>query len=306
MISTLAGPNSFLIREELAKFIQKFTEEHGDLALERVDGEEADFERLQEAATALPFLSPKKLVVLRAPGAQKKWQEKAEQILKNVPATNDIIIVEAKLDKRSAYYKLLKSKTEFRELGELSENGLADWLVRAAKEQGGALSGTDARYLIQRVGPNQQFLSRELDKLLIYNSKITRPNIDLLTDMAPQSTIFQLLDSAFSGNIGRALQLYDEQRAIGTEPQQIVAMLGWQLHVLAVLKAAGNLTLDEIAAQTKISPYVLGKSRPLADKLAVQKLKSLVSLLVDIDSGSKQRPLDLDEALRYYLVKLAN
>lgn len=306
MISTLAGPNSFLIREELAKFIQKFAEEHGDLALERVDGEEADFERLQEAATALPFLSPKKLVVLRAPGAQKKWQEKAEQILKNVPATNDIIIVEAKLDKRSAYYKLLKSKTEFRELGELSENGLADWLVRAAKEQGGALSGTDARYLIQRVGPNQQFLSRELDKLLIYNSKITRPNIDLLTDMAPQSTIFQLLDSAFSGNIGRALQLYDEQRAIGTEPQQIVAMLGWQLHVLAVLKAAGNLTLDEIAAQTKISPYVLGKSRPLADKLAVQKLKSLVSLLVDIDSGSKQRPLDLDEALRYYLVKLAN
>src|SRR3546814_19438404 len=65
---------------------------------------------------------------------------------------------------------------------------------------------------------------------------------DLLT---PQSTIFELLDAALSGNTRRALELYEEQRSMKVEPQQIIAMLAWQLHVLAVVKAAGERRSEE-------------------------------------------------------------
>ncbi len=70
----------------------------------------------------------------------------------------------------------------------------------------------DAKYLVMRVGANQQTLSNELAKLLSYDKAITRQTIDLLTEQTPQSTIFELLDAAFAGNSKKAMELYAEQR----------------------------------------------------------------------------------------------
>jgi len=304
MVRVLTGPNSFALQHDLQKIVRGFEIEHGDLALERVDGEEASYERIAEAVTSLPFLASKKLVVLRAPSAQKKFVEMFEQLFEQVPETNEVVIVEPKLDKRLAYYKYLKKHTDLTEYAEPDENGLAAWLQREAKAENGSISSNDARYLIERVGANQQLLSNELMKLLSYDEKITRASIDLLTEATPQSTIFQLLEVAFAGNAKRTLQLYAEQRALKVEPQQIIAMLGWQLHVLAVIKTAGDRSADQIAKDAKLSPFVVRKSQNIARKLSLAELKRLVADLLDIDAKSKRSALDLDEALQNYLLKL--
>jgi DNA polymerase III delta subunit len=196
----------------LDKLVSSFVAEHGDMALERFDGEEAAFERMQEALQSLPFLASKKMVVLRTPGANKRFVENAERLIRELPETTDVIIYEPKFDRRSAYYKLLKKVTDFREFGELDRNGLARWLASEAKSRGGNLNTSDAAFLVDRVGANQQSLSNELDKLLLYDAKISRDNIELLTEANPQSTIFELLDAAFAGDSKKAMVLYDEQR----------------------------------------------------------------------------------------------
>jgi len=109
-----------------------------------------------------------------------------------------------------------------------------------------------------------------------YQPEITRQTIDLLTEAAPQSTIFELLDAAFAGNAQRAMALYAEQRALKVEPQQIMAMIAWQLHVLAVIKTAGQRSADEIAKDAKLNPYVVRKSQNIARKLTLPELKKLV------------------------------
>jgi DNA polymerase III delta subunit len=305
MIRVLAGANSFGLQHDLQKIVSKFVAEQGDLALERVDGEEASYERIAEAVHGLPFLASKKLVVLRAPSAQKKFVEEAEKLLADVPETNDIIIVEPKLDKRSVYYKYLKKNTELTEYAQPDENGMAAWLQREAKARGGSISSNDARYLTERVGASQQLLSNELDKLLLHDEKVTRQGIDLLTEATPQSTIFQLLEAAFAGNTQQAFKLYAEQRALKVEPQQIIAMLGWQLHVLALVKTAGDRSADVIAIDAKMSPFVVRKSQNIARYLSLADLKSLISDLLRIDTRSKRTALDLDEALQHYFLKLA-
>jgi DNA polymerase-3 subunit delta len=304
MNTTLTGENAFALGHELRKLVDAFVAEHGDLALERLDGEEVDFGRLREAATGLPFLASKKLVLLRTPGKNKQFLEGFEQLFGEVPETNDIIIVEPKLDKRLAYFKFLKKNTDFKEFPELDLNGLAKWLVDAAKEINGTISLSDARYLAERVGQNQQLLSNELEKLVLYNPKVTRQTIDLLTDPAPQSTVFELLEAAFAGNARKTLQLYGEQRALKVEPQQIVAMLAWQLHVLAVLKAAGDRPADQIAKDAKLNPFVARKSQGIARKLTPTELKKLISDLLEIDAASKRTSIDVDEALQNYLIQL--
>jgi len=305
MIRTLTGANTFLLKRELDAAVAAFLVEHGDLALERIDGQEAELAKIQEAITSLPFLANKKMVVLRAPGANKDFAEKVAQLLSDVPETTDVIIVEPKVDKRSSYYKFLKSKTAFQEFNELDQFALASWLVTTAKGQGGTISSKDANYLVERVGANQQALGNELEKLLLYAPTITRRSIDDLTEAAPQSTIFQLLEAVFAGNVQRAFELYGEQRALKVEPAQIIAMIAWQLHVLAVIKTAGHQSADAIAKEAKISPYVIRKSQGIAHRLTLAKLKALIADLLLIDMRLKREAIDADEALQNYLLKLA-
>ncbi|HVX48048.1 MAG TPA: DNA polymerase III subunit delta [Candidatus Saccharimonadales bacterium] len=304
MTITLSGENGFGLAQALRRLTDDFVAEHGDLALERIDCEESSLDKIREAVTGLPFLAGKKMVVLRAPSTNKQFVEQAEQILEQVPETNDLVLVEPKPDKRTAYYKFLKKQTDFREFPEMDQHGLAAWLVAESKQKGGSLSQADARYLVERVGPDQQLLSNELEKLLLYDSKIDRRTIDLLTDPAPQSTIFQLIETAFAGNHKKALDLYAEQRAQKVEPAQIIAMLAWQLHVLAVVKAAGNRPAEAIAKEAKLNPFVVRKSQAVARKLSLSELKKLINDLLKIDVAVKRISIDADEALQHYLLTL--
>lgn len=305
MTTTLTGSNNFLLKAELDGLVAAFVVEHGDMGLEKLDGEEAEFERIQEALESLPFLAGRKMVVLSSPGASKEFAEAAERLLKNLPGTTDLIIVEPKSDKRSSLYKLLKKATDFREFAELDANGLARWLVERAKNCGGSLSAADARFLVERVGLNQQLLAGELGKLLLYQPDISRQSIELLTDRTPQSTIFELLEAAFTGNTRRALELYAEQRALKVEPPQIIAMLAWQLHVLALIKTAEQRSSQAIAAEAKINPYVVGKSLGIANKLSLAELKKLVGGLLALDVTLKSQPINADEALQDFLLELS-
>src|ERR1700741_4230829 len=148
-----------MLQQELRRIISAFVAEHTDMAVEQLDGEEAEFDRMREALQSLPFLASKKLVVLRAPSANKQFVEAAESLLTDVPETINVIIVEPKLDKRQSYYKFLKKQPGFTEFIQMDNLQLAKWLVTTAKEQAASISQTDATYLVNRVGANQQLLS---------------------------------------------------------------------------------------------------------------------------------------------------
>ena len=302
MIVTLSGPNDFLRQDALDKIVADFVVEHSDMALERVDGSEAEFQKIYDALTSLPFLASKKLVVLRSPSVNKEFVEKAETLLKNLSESTELVLIELKFDKRSSLYKLLKKVTDFREFDELDTNSLARWLTERAKEQGREITPPDARFLVERVGLNQQMLASELDKLLLYDSKISRQNIELLSEPTPQSTIFELLDAALAGNSKKALELYDEQRALKVEPLQIVAMLAWQLHVLALIQAAGSRSASQVASEAKLNPYVVNKSFSIAKRLSPVQIKTLVKDLLTLDVRLKSESIDPDEALKFYLL----
>ncbi|MBC7582051.1 DNA polymerase III subunit delta [Aeromicrobium sp.] len=306
MITILTGENSFGLQAELRSLTAAFLAEHDEFGLEKLDGEEAEFNRISEALTSLPFLADKKLIVLRRPSANKEFIDKAESLFAGVPETTDVIIIEPKLDKRLAYYKLLKKQTDFHEFKELDPGGLSRWLVEQAITKNGKISQGDALYLVQRIGVNQQLLSNELEKLLLHDVQISRQSIDILTEATPQSTIFELLEAAFAGNVKRTMQLYAEQRSLKVEPPQIVAMLAWQLHVLALIKAGKDRSAEQIASQAKLSPYVVKKSQGIARKLTIVELKTLIVDLLTIDVRSKKIGLDTDEALQNYLLKLAS
>lgn len=304
MIVTLTGTNTYLRTKELDSLVAACITEYSAMAVERFDGEEATLERIRESIQSLPFLTARKLVVLREPSAQKSFTDAIADVLADAPDSTDVVIVEPKLDKRLAYYKTLKKITDFRDFPELDSNGLAAWAVQYAKTKQATLSLADARALVDRVGANQQILRQEIDKLSTYSSQITAHTIDQLTDYLPQSTVFELLDAAFAGNLQKAMALYAEQRALRVEPQAILAMMAWQLNSLVIVKAAGNQQPADIAKAAKLNPYVVRKSQTIVRRLPLEKLRQLVKSLLELDIRLKRESIDADEAVQLYILQL--
>jgi DNA polymerase III subunit delta len=301
---TLTGSNFYLLKQRLDELAGKFVKEHGELALQRIDAEEVESATILEAVQSLPFLASRKMVVVRNGSANKGISGQIEQIIDSAGDTTDVIFYEPSPDKRSSYFKMLKAQTQFEEFNELDNRGLAKWLVDAAKKQGATLTQADANYLVERVGANQQLLASELDKLITYDPKISRTGIDLLTEKTPQSKVFDLLDAAFAGDKERALELYADQRAQKVEPQAIMAMIAWQLKLLALAKLGANKSSQQIAKDASLSPYPVMKAQNLARKIDDNKLRSMIADALEIDEKSKTTAINLDEALKTYIMTL--
>lgn len=304
MITVLTGTNHFLLKKELDKQVTGFMKTYGDMGLERYDGEALDPATFLNNVQSMPFLVERRLIIVRDLSTNKALSEQIEHIISSVPDSTDLILVESHLDKRLSYYKTLKKKTDFKEFNELDGAQLASWLVSEAKARDGQLNLADARMLVERVGTNQAMLSNELDKLLAYDPRITRESIELLTDASPQSTVFQLLDAAFAGNTKQALKLYDEQRQQKVEPQVILALMAWQLQVLAFVKTAGERSVEQIAREAKLNPFVVRKSASIARKLSLAQLKTLIAETLSIDVRLKSQNINADDAITTLLISL--
>jgi DNA polymerase III subunit delta len=304
MVIVITGPNDYARRECLSQLKADFIKEQGDFGLEIIEAENVELGRLLESVSSLPFLASRRMIILDEPSANKSLSENIEQLLDAVTDTTDLIITEAKFDKRSNLYKVLKKKTDFREFNELNEQELARWLTAEAKERGGELSLGDANYLVQRVGTSQLLLSNELDKLLTYDSVINRDSINLLTEPLPQSTVFELLDAAFAGNHKRANQIYQEQRKQQVEPQAIMGMIAWQLHALTIVKTNEKRSVEEIASRAKLNPFVVRKTLNLCRKLSLKDVKDLVGRALELDIKLKTKSIDADETLQHFLLTI--
>lgn len=307
MIYTLAGTNTFLLQRELQKITADFVAAHGDFELERIDARDVELSDLRSRLQSLPFFGDKKCIIIDEPSQVSGFADALAKIAEDASEMVEVILVEPSLDKRTRYYKDLKKLTEFREFFELDESALVEWLTRQAKVIGARLSSADARYLVTRVGANQYGLFNELEKLAAYDSTISRESIDLLCDPTPQTSIFDLLDKAFSGDIKRALALYDDQRAQKVEPQIILAMLVRQLHTVALIKTAPSDVADAVIAKDNgLHPFAVKKARQSSRHISLPFLMTNISELRDIDRKQKTTSMTMDDALRYFLIRLAS
>ena len=302
MIVSFSGNNSFALRQALKRRVQEFIRLHGDFGIERYDASQTTSTSLIEGVQAMPFLAGKRLVIIQDPADNKQFIESFPNSIAMIADDTEIIFVQSKFDKRSSFYKFLQKHAENYVFDELSESELLRWIQDYAKLKKGSIQSRDAQYLIERIGTSQTKLQSELDKLFSYTDAITKETIDLLTVRSVQSSIFDLIEALFAGKPAKALAMYKEQRMQKVEPLQIVAMIVWQLHILALVKTGSGQSSDTIAREAKINPYVVRKTSILAQNISMQHIKSLVERTRDLERRLKRESVDADEALLELLV----
>jgi DNA polymerase III delta subunit len=302
MVVVLTGRNSYLLQNNLQDTIQSFTDKFGD-SIERFDGSElTSADGVLDAVRSISFLEPRKLVVVRDFAQCKDLIVKIESVVGQTAESTDLLLVDPKLDKRTSAYTFLKKNSELRIFDDVAPYELQRWLVDKSKSIGLNLSSDLVKFLVDRVGPNQQLLSSELNKLFLQTEPITKAMIEELVESTPQSKVFDMLEALFAGNPQKAQELYLDQRAQGEEPQKLLAMITWQLQQLTLAVFAPNKSVDTLVS-AGMSPYSAQKALQMAKHITPTDLKFYITVLAEIDAMSKSTA-DIESALSVYFSEI--
>ena len=299
---TLTGNNSYLIDQIIRDKEADYIKSHGQISIERLNAEELEANEIVSKLSAVSLFAAKKLVILKGLSQNLLLIEQLDRLLDQPADDTELLIIEPHVDRRSKLFNKLKTKTVLSDLGKLSTDALIKWIISLVEGFSGSISRSDANYLIERVGDDQQLLYQELSKLILYTPSITHQTIDLLVEASPQSQIFDLMEATFTRKHSQIIKLYEEQRALKVEPVKIIGLLAWQLHILAAIKAAANLPVSSIASNLGTYPSVISKSTSLANQISSKELHEAVNKLLAMDDKSKQQSINIDDALLYYLL----
>lgn len=300
MTIVLTGKNSYALRSELQKVTATFVTKHGD-SIERFDGSElTSMDTVLNAVRSISFLEPRKLVIVRDFGQSKDLMDRIEDLITQVAESTELVLVDEKLDKRTAGYKYLKKNVTITEFNALQEYESEKWLHSLARELHASLTPAMAKYLVSRVGNDQLRLEQELKKIAISGHEITKDYIDSLTEPQPTSKVFDMLDALFDGKLEKAWSLYKDQRAQGEDPHKILAMITWQLSQLTLAVHAPMKTVDTLKS-AGVSPYGAQKLIRMSASISKQQLREYIQELATIDEQIKTSA-DVESALETYFV----
>lgn len=297
----LTGDNEYLIKKRLDQLVSEFEDKNGNFSVERIDSSKIDFDDLISNIQSVSFLSPKRMFVLLQPGKFEEWTNSFSELSKTIPGSTTVIVVEPRLDKRLKYYKDLRLIKRFESYDNLVGSKLGGWVIEYAKNQGSVINFNDANYLISSVGNDQNRLANELDKLVAFNSNVTTQSINLLVEPSLNTSAFQLLDMAFSGQHQKVFRIFDHLMSNKTEIPLIIGALAWQLQLFALIKSLPGYTSKQIADRIGANIYSVENSIRLINNLSYGEIAKFSQKLVDLSIEVMSFQSDQNEVLLNFL-----
>ncbi len=310
------GDNSY----EIAQAVQKLQAQYqrktgGSLDVQSFDMSDANLRDVLNALAVQPMFASSRLVIVRGLGTNKTANTQIDDMLKLVPESTVLVLVDTEVDRRSSYFKTLVRDAKSSEFTPLAPPKMRDWIVARVKALGGEINGITAQKLYERAahdprsrdrgaarraGADQWQLEQEIIKLVSYEPTVTPETIELLVVANVEHTIFALVEAVASGREKLALQIYQNLIQHGVADQQILAMLNWQYRTIVLARentGSGNAWMQEFG----ISPYVANKAAGLGNRLDFARLIQAYQLMVKTDfsikTGAKPSGLALEELI---------
>jgi DNA polymerase-3 subunit delta len=272
-----------------------------DFDKEVLYGENQNFTNIIGLASAFPFGSEKKLIIVKQAEKLKDKKEKKEIISYfESPAEFTVLVFihEGTITNPSTEpYKTLVNQGYIFEAKELKGKSLIDWLISSVEKSGKTISYDNAQLLTDISGENRNTLESQLEKIFIYvggNKEITIDSIRGLSTSLKQYTIFDLQNAIGKKNKPAALKVAFNLLKNGMEPVQITAMLNKYFTGLARLNELSNTNSNEfqVARIMSTHPYYLKEYHAARRMYSDEHLTTAFSALLKADLSIKTTSLD--------------
>lgn len=262
-------------------------------------GERIAWATINDELHTLPFLAPRRLVVVEAADPFVSRERARLEKLFTETAAGRAAPGVLLLDVTSwpANTKLAKLTPEAWHLSckVPSSQQLPQWCINwCIGQYGKQLAGAAARLLVDLVGPQMGLLDKELEKLSVYIGaapKIESRDVDALVGQSREESTWKVFDLIGTGQSGEALTLLDRLLDQGQEPMRLLGAFSMQLRRLA---QAARLTAQGVPLAEAMNragfpsfPSARQSAEAQMRHLGRRRLDRLYDWLLETDQGMK-------------------
>ena len=254
------GEDSFSIDEAL-KAVEETVLPHitSDFDREVFYGEEKLISDVLGFATAFPFGSEKKLLILKE--FEKVKDKKNLLSYAESPADFTVMVIVHNggiKNTDTVLYQTLAKNNFIYEAKELKGNNLVNWVVDFCEVRNKTISFENALMLVDIVGENRSMIEAQLDKILTYiadKEEISLDDVKSLSTSLKEFSIFDLQDAVSKRDKSRSLKIAYNMLENGQEPTFIIHMLTRYFTGLARINEMTEKKMNEYAAARIIGTH---------------------------------------------------
>lgn len=328
------GEENYLIDDLLKRVkISCIDESFETLNYSVLEGKDISFDRLVTACETLPFMSEKKIVVVKDFPLFKNKNKAAEE-LEGLSETKDrkrlakyieglgdhiCLIFMEKMDsirKNNFLYKAIDKSGGVVELKKLRGMDLNDWIQYRFKKYNRKISNHDLRYFIDQTSyfnskqeKTLYDLENEILKLSHYiadGEELTREKMDFLMAKPLEMNVFNLLNSISQKNGEKAMKLFNEMYSSNEPVLFILHMIVRQLRNMLYIKAlkAKGYMEGEINSKVGLSPFEYKKVLAQSNNFSMPQLEKALFHCLETDKSIKTSSVDDRLVLEILITKL--
>ena len=312
-IYLFSGEEDFLKEEVLKKLKAHLLKtETADLNYQLFYGREAKGGEITETASTLPFISEKRLVVVKE--ADRLPASDKDEIIRYAQAPSPftcLVLMSSKFDRRERFYSnLMKSGKEV-SFKPVYEKDLINWIIFRGKERGKQIAPRAAFELKERVGKSLRELESELSKLLIYagdKKEIGAEEVRALVGESKEVKTYNLTEAIGEKKTGKALKILRKLLEDGKKAPEIIGLITWQMRRMARVKAR----IDKGEAQNEalesldVPAFLWRRFISQIKNFSLQKLRENFYHLLQADLQSKSGRLNPRLVLELLVIKLCS
>ncbi|MDR1530841.1 MAG: DNA polymerase III subunit delta [Clostridiales bacterium] len=268
----------------------------GVMNIDVFEGKSADLDAAAGALETLPFLSDRRLVIIKDAelfvAGRKEATEKMAELISDLPDTTIALFIEKQADKRLKLYKKVAELGKIVEFKQPSEKELCDWIARTLKAAGKSIAPADAARLMSVAGGDMEALRSEMEKLAAYKgdaTEVTAVDIDAVCAKPLDLRIFELVGAVGRGNAQAALDIFNNLILMKESPLRVLSMLARQFRLIlqCLAGAEAGMTQAEIASALGLRPFAVKDYASQGANFSLEALKTAMRNCLDADVDIK-------------------
>lgn len=289
------GEDTYSQKEKVKFWQAEFEKKYGgNMNVTTFNGKDAKANDIFQACSSMPFLSDKRLTVVKDFLAEGEDEERAAMadLIEQIPEFCTLVFSESTApDRRTSLYKKLKKIGKLMEFPTMMGSKLLGWIQKIVEEKGGTIEKDALIFLSELVTADLYRTENEIAKLVGYanDRPINRDDILLLMDTQLTTNIFKLTDGIGQKNRKVALETLHNLIDNGEELHGILYMIMRQFRIITMIKdlSQQGVSRDQIAVKLKAHPFVVSNTLSQVRNFSMEQLKRAYELLIQIDTKLK-------------------
>jgi DNA polymerase III subunit delta len=288
------GEDSYSSFQKAIHWQKEFEKKYGDLNSHSFEGNQFTYSHFNEAISTMPFLSEKKLIIIKNLFADTPTEE-ARKIAEKISEVDDfcvIVFVERKkADSRTTLFKSIKKNGQIIEFPAPDRNTLISWIIQEFKTQNIAIKSSSAAALADTVGPDLWQMQSEIEKLTLYagEQEITPELIEKIATPSAQISIFKLTEYISQKRAKESLATLNRLIAGGENLIPLMFLIAGQIRNMIQIKDClqKNMAQPAIIKKTKIHPFAVSNQIKQCHNFSQEQLINMHTHILQLDNDIK-------------------